>query len=44
MMGQRLGDLVEAAMARETDHCLRLFWEPDARAALSAFAERRARD
>jgi enoyl-CoA hydratase/carnithine racemase len=44
MLGQRLGDLVEAAMARETNHCLRLFEEPDARAALRAFAERRARD
>jgi hypothetical protein len=29
-------------MARETHHCVRLFDEPDARAALSAFAERGA--
>jgi hypothetical protein len=27
-------------MERETHHCVRLFDEPDARAALSAFAER----
>jgi enoyl-CoA hydratase/carnithine racemase len=41
MLGQRLGDLVEAAMARETANCVRLFGEPDARAALRRFAERR---
>jgi 2-(1,2-epoxy-1,2-dihydrophenyl)acetyl-CoA isomerase len=43
MLGERLGDLVEEAMKRETHHCLRLFEEPDARAALRSFAERRAR-
>jgi 2-(1,2-epoxy-1,2-dihydrophenyl)acetyl-CoA isomerase len=42
MLDRRLGDLVEAAMERETQHCVRLFDEPDARAALRAFAERRA--
>jgi enoyl-CoA hydratase/carnithine racemase len=41
MVGQRLGDLVEAAMARETDNCLRLFGEPDAQAALRRFAGHR---
>jgi enoyl-CoA hydratase/carnithine racemase len=41
MLGQRLGDLVEAAMARETDNCLRLFGEPDAQAALRRFAQHR---
>jgi enoyl-CoA hydratase/carnithine racemase len=41
MVGQRLGDLVEAAMARETDNCLRLFGEPDAQAALRRFAQHR---
>jgi enoyl-CoA hydratase/carnithine racemase len=41
MLGQRLGELVEAAMARETANCVRLFGEPDARAALRRFAERR---
>jgi hypothetical protein len=30
-------------MDRETDHCVRLFDEPDARDALRAFAERRRR-
>jgi enoyl-CoA hydratase/carnithine racemase len=43
MLNERLGALVEAAMRRETGHCLRLFHEPDARAALRGFAERRAR-
>jgi enoyl-CoA hydratase/carnithine racemase len=41
MLNQRLGDVVEAAMARETDHCVRLFDEPDAQAALRRFAEHR---
>jgi 2-(1,2-epoxy-1,2-dihydrophenyl)acetyl-CoA isomerase len=41
MLGERLGDLVEAAMARETHHCVRLFEEPDAQAALRRFAARR---
>ena len=44
MLNERFGDLLPAAMERETHHCVRLFDEPDARAALSAFAERRARD
>jgi enoyl-CoA hydratase len=42
MLGQRLGDLVETAMSRETHHCVRLFDEPDAQAALRAFSKRRA--
>jgi enoyl-CoA hydratase/carnithine racemase len=42
MLNERFGELLPAAMARETHHCVRLFDEPDARAALSAFAERRA--
>ena len=41
MLNQRLGELVAAAMERETHHCVRLFGEADARAALGAFAERR---
>jgi enoyl-CoA hydratase/carnithine racemase len=44
MLNERFGDLLPAAMERETHHCVRLFEEPGARAALSAFAERRARD
>jgi enoyl-CoA hydratase/carnithine racemase len=43
MLNERFGDLLAAAMQRETDHCVRLFDEPDARAALTAFAERKAR-
>jgi enoyl-CoA hydratase/carnithine racemase len=42
MLNERFGDLLEAAMDRETHHCVRLFDEPDAGAALSGFAERRA--
>jgi enoyl-CoA hydratase/carnithine racemase len=42
MLNERFGVLLEEAMARETYHCVRLFDEPDARAALSAFADRRA--
>jgi enoyl-CoA hydratase/carnithine racemase len=42
MLGERLGKLLPAAMERETLHCLRLFEEEDARAALREFAERRA--
>lgn len=38
MLGARLGDLVEAAMDREERSCVELFGEPDARAALEAFA------
>ena len=40
MLNERFGELLPAAMDRETHHCVRLFDEPDARAALSAFAER----
>ena len=43
MLNERLGDLVEAAMARETHYCVRLFDEPAARTALRDFAERGAR-
>ena len=42
MLNERFGDLLPAAMDRETDHCVRLFDEPDAREALRAFAERRS--
>ena len=42
MLNERFGVLLEEAMARETYHCVRLFDEPDARAALAAFAERRS--
>ncbi len=42
MLNERFGELLPAAMERETHHCVRLFDEPDARAALSAFAQRRA--
>jgi enoyl-CoA hydratase/carnithine racemase len=41
MLNERFGDLLAAAMERETDHCVRLFDEPDAQAALGEFAERR---
>jgi len=41
MLNERFGALLEEAMARETHHCVRLFDEPDARAALAAFGERR---
>jgi len=44
MLNERFGELLPAAMKRETHHCVRLFDEPDARAALSAFADRKARD
>jgi enoyl-CoA hydratase/carnithine racemase len=40
MLNERFGDLLAAAMDRETHHCVRLFDEPDARAALRAFADR----
>jgi hypothetical protein len=40
MLNERFGQLLPAAMERETHHCVRLFDEPDARAALGAFAER----
>jgi len=42
MLNERFGDLLPAAMDRETEHCVRLFDEPDAREALSRFAERRS--
>jgi enoyl-CoA hydratase len=40
MLNERFGDLLPAAMDRETDHCVRLFDEPDARAALASFGNR----
>jgi enoyl-CoA hydratase/carnithine racemase len=40
MLNERFGQLLPAAMERETHNCVRLFDEPDARAALSAFADR----
>ena len=43
MLNQRLGALLDAAMERETDHCVRLFGAEDARTALRAFAERHNR-
>jgi enoyl-CoA hydratase/carnithine racemase len=42
MLNERFGELLAAAMERETHHCVRLFDEEDARAALREFAERRA--
>jgi enoyl-CoA hydratase/carnithine racemase len=42
MLNERFGDLLPAAMDRETHHCVRLFDEEDARTALREFAERRA--
>ena len=41
MLNERFGDLLAAAMDRETHHCVRLFEEPDAREALAAFRARR---
>jgi enoyl-CoA hydratase len=43
MLNERFGGLLSAAMDRETYHCVRLFDEPDAQAALGEFADRRAR-
>ena len=40
MLNERFGDLLPAAMDRETHHCVRLFDAPDAREALRGFAER----
>jgi enoyl-CoA hydratase len=40
MLNERFGQLLPAAMERETHHCVRLFDGPDARAALSAVAKR----
>ena len=42
MLNERFGDLLPAAMDRETEHCVGLFDEPDAREALRSFAERRS--
>jgi enoyl-CoA hydratase/carnithine racemase len=41
MLNERFGDLLPAAMDRETGHCVRLFDEPDAREALASFRDRR---
>jgi enoyl-CoA hydratase/carnithine racemase len=41
MLNERFGDLLRAAMDRETEHCVRLFDEPDAREALASFRDRR---
>ena len=41
MLNERFGDLLQAAMDRETHHCVRLFDAEDARTALREFAERR---
>jgi enoyl-CoA hydratase/carnithine racemase len=41
MLNERFGNLLADAMDRETHHCVRLFDEPDAQAALGEFAERR---
>ena len=41
MLNERFGDLLPAAMDRETHHCVRLFEEPDAREALTSFRDRR---
>jgi enoyl-CoA hydratase/carnithine racemase len=41
MLNDRFGPLLEEAMARETFHCVRLFDESDAVAALTEFAQRR---
>ena len=41
MLNERFGDLLPAAMARETFHCVRLFDESDAQAALRDFAAHR---
>jgi enoyl-CoA hydratase/carnithine racemase len=43
MLNERFGALLGEAMDRETHHAVRLFDEDDAKAALRAFAERRAR-
>jgi enoyl-CoA hydratase/carnithine racemase len=43
MLNERFGELLAAAMDRETHHCVRLFDEPDAQAALGEFAARRGR-
>jgi enoyl-CoA hydratase/carnithine racemase len=40
MLNERFGALLGQAMDRETHHCVRLFDEPDARAALAQFGAR----
>jgi enoyl-CoA hydratase/carnithine racemase len=40
MLNERFGALLGQAMDRETHHCVRLFDEPDARAALAQFSAR----
>jgi enoyl-CoA hydratase/carnithine racemase len=42
MLNQRYGDLLEAAMAREEEVCVRLFDGEDARVAVQAFVARRS--
>jgi hypothetical protein len=42
MLNERFGDLLPAAMDRETHHCVRLFDGPDAREALASFRDRRS--
>ena len=42
MLNERFGPLLAEAMDRETHHAVRLFGEPDARAALREFSERRS--
>jgi enoyl-CoA hydratase/carnithine racemase len=42
MLNGRFGELLPAAMERETEHCVRLFEEEDARTALREFAQRRS--
>jgi enoyl-CoA hydratase/carnithine racemase len=41
MLNERFGELLPAAMDRETHHCVRLFDGPDAREALASFRDRR---
>ena len=41
MLNERMGDLLEAALRREEDECIRLFDGPDAREALEAFTASR---
>jgi 2-(1,2-epoxy-1,2-dihydrophenyl)acetyl-CoA isomerase len=43
MLNERFGELLAAAMDRETEHCVRLFDEPDAREALLTFRARSGR-
>jgi enoyl-CoA hydratase/carnithine racemase len=40
MLNQRFGELLEAALAREEDACVRLFDGEDSRAAVQAFVSR----